>query len=63
MKVFLSHIGGNVFIQARPESDDGAMFGDVSRMLQPGEEFFGNTFADIKALGEGEHDIIEKETA
>jgi len=64
MKVFLSHVGGNVFIQARPESDDSvALVGDVSRTLQPGEDFFGNSFADIHALGEGEHDITEKETA
>jgi hypothetical protein len=61
MKVFLSHIGGNVLIQMRAEGED--FEGDATRLLGPSDDFFGYSFAEMLKLGEGEHDITEKETA
>lgn len=63
MKVFLSHSGGGLLIQARAESNNGEILGDATRLMQPGEDFFGYSFAEMLKLGEGEHDITEKEAA
>lgn len=61
MNFYLLHHGGNIIIEARAEG--AGMLGDFSEQIAPGQMFLGNTFAELYKLGEGEHDINEKETA
>lgn len=61
MKWCLLHYEGNVIAEARAEG--GGMLGDFVETIKPGDTFLGHSFADIKALGEGEHDIEEKAEA
>lgn len=61
MKVFLSATPeGEVRIQARAESEDGRTLGDLTQEVGPGEGFAGHTFEELKALGDGGHDLEPK---
>lgn len=55
MTIFLNDTGQGIFIQAVAEGP--GLLGDATRLLLPGETFFGLSFAEVKALGDGEHDI------
>ncbi len=60
MIICLSRLAdGNILAQASVE--DFGMSGDIRNVIKPGEDFFGYTFAEIAALGDGEHNIDEKE--
>lgn len=61
MTVYLSHRNGYLLIQARAESDDGAAVGDMVTTIERGQDFLGHSYADLLSLGEGEHNITEKE--
>ncbi len=64
MKVFLTQIeGGTVQVMARPEGP--GVFGDLVVLVGEGEAqptFLGWTAAELKAMGEGEHELSEKPT-
>ncbi len=59
MKACFTDTGQGIFIQAMAEGP--GVLGDATRLLLPGELFFGLSFAEVKALGDGEHDITPKE--
>lgn len=56
MKVFIQSLGGGrVLVRARAEGQD--VVGDMSLTLNPGEDFLGWPAAELRALGDGEHEI------
>jgi hypothetical protein len=56
--VFLTHKSGSLVLMARAAK--GKLRGDLVRELQPGDEFLGWTYAELRALGKGEHDLQER---
>lgn len=48
-----------VEVQMRVESDVGDT-GDASVEVTPGDTFFGWTYAELRALGDGEHTLEAK---
>ena len=55
MKVFLSKVDGGVMVQARLEGKN--TVGDAARLVAPGEDFFGYSFDELVAMGNGERDF------
>lgn len=55
MKVFLTQNGDALQISSRAEGD--GLLGDLFVTIKPDDVFGKLTYDDLKALGEGEHDI------
>jgi hypothetical protein len=57
MKVYLVHgEDGAVHIMARAEGPRG-LIGDMHHVVRPGESWGDLSYEELRALGEGEHDI------
>jgi hypothetical protein len=63
MIVHLAIDGDWIMVQARAVSADGETIGDMMQVVTPGSEFMGHTHSELLALGDGEHNLTEKETA
>ena len=58
MKIFIHTIEKDrILIDARAESEDGEMVGDLFAEIKPDQQFLSLSFSDLKALGVGEHDL------
>ncbi len=58
MNVFLTVEPDEVIVMARPKQ--GAMVGDMQCIVRTGDEFLGNTYDELVAMGSGEHKIKNK---
>lgn len=58
MTVFLSDAGDGILVMARPEGE--GVVGDLVVKVSEGQSFMGWSFDELKALGEGEHEIEPK---
>jgi hypothetical protein len=56
--VFLTHNPDGIILMAR--AAEGKQRGDLVRELGPGDEFLGWPYAQLRALGEGEHHITDR---
>jgi hypothetical protein len=56
VKVFFTLLDDSVMVQARAE--DGIRIGDLLHEVKPGECFAGLSYAEIRELGDGEHDLV-----
>ena len=61
MKFFIVDIKPNeIEIWMRAEGEDG-LIGDARQIIKPNESFGELSFEDLLRLGEGEHELEEKE--
>ncbi len=58
MIVFLQIKDDTILVQARAEGV-GGIVGDMEQLVQPGGDFAGHGYDELKRLGEGEHDIAD----
>jgi hypothetical protein len=64
MILYISHLDdGKLLIQSRAESTDGSIVGDLNTVIGDGGSFAGYTKDQLESLGEGEHDIQDKENS
>ena len=58
MKVYLSMEDDRILLNARAEGPAGTI-GDMMRDLRPGDHWGAWKYDDLRALGDGEHDLTE----
>lgn len=58
MKIFIHTIEKDrILIDARAESEEGNLIGDLFLEIRPGQQFLSLNFSELEALGLGEHDL------
>jgi hypothetical protein len=56
MKIHIVVFTEHVTVRAAPEGPDG-LIGDFYRELSPGDALWGVDYANLRAMGDGEHDF------
>lgn len=59
MRVCLVFGGTVVHVMVRAQT--GATVGDMTEHVRPGDTFLGHSYDELRALGEGAHDIQPKD--
>ncbi len=60
MTVFLNFDSDSIVVTALAESLEDDVLGDMWETVRPGGQFLGYSYDELRALGEGKHDLEPK---